>query len=86
VLRLDPLTAPRIVLRNAELFRRLVRGAFAQRRKTLRNSLLGAGWGPQLIDEACAAAGIDPRRRGETLTLAEFGRLANLLAEETDGE
>lgn len=86
VLRLDPLAEPRIALRDAELFRRVVRGAFAQRRKTLRNSLLGAGWRAEPIDRALAAAGIDPRRRGETLTLADFGRLANLLEEDANGE
>ena len=49
----------------------VVRSAFAQRRKTLRNTLKG------LLDaEAIEAAGIDPARRAETLTLDEFRRLA----------
>jgi len=82
VLCLEPLTEPRVDLRDEERFRQIVRGAFAQRRKTLRNSLLGSGWPPEQIDRAFAAADIDHRRRGETLTLDEFGRLANAL--ETD--
>jgi len=86
VLCLEPLTKPRIDLRDEERFRQLVRGAFAQRRKTLRNSLLGSGWQPEQIDPAFVQADIDPRRRGETLTLAEFGRLANILETNDTGE
>jgi len=80
VLRLDPLPAPRVPLDDEVLYRKLVRGAFAQRRKTLRNSLLGSGWQAEQVDPACREVDIDPRRRGETLTLAEFGHLANALA------
>ena len=86
VLILTPLTEPRIELHDAELFRQLVRGAFAQRRKTLRNSLLGAGWQAEQVDRAFAVADIDCRRRGETLTLEEFGRLANVLHTDASGE
>lgn len=86
VLSLTPLTEPRIELHDAELFRQLVRGAFAQRRKTLRNSLLGAGWQAEQIDRAFAVADIDCRRRGETLTLEEFGRLTNVFHTDATGE
>lgn len=60
----------------------VVRAAFGQRRKTLSNAL-AAGLGINKADaESCARrAGIDPRRRGETLTLEEFGRLAEELPE-----
>lgn len=85
VLRLTPLAGPRIRLHDAELFRHLVRGAFAQRRKTLRNSLLGSGWQAEQIDRAFARVDIDGRRRGETLTLEEFGRLANALQTNATG-
>jgi 16S rRNA (adenine1518-N6/adenine1519-N6)-dimethyltransferase len=51
---------------------KLVAQAFGQRRKTLRNTLKG------LLDaEAIEAAGIDPQRRAETLSLQEFAALAN---------
>ena len=62
---------------DARVFERVVRGVFLQRRKTMGNALapvadsLGRS-APQLL----AAAAIDPRRRPETLTLAEFARLA----------
>jgi 16S rRNA (adenine1518-N6/adenine1519-N6)-dimethyltransferase len=80
VLCFEPLGSPRLVLHDEALFRNLVKSAFAQRRKTLRNSLIGSGWQAGPLDQSFAAAGIDPGRRGETLTVEEFGRLANLLA------
>ena len=80
VLRLEPLAQPRLILQDEELFRKVVRGAFAQRRKTLRNSLLGSGWSAELLDQSFSETGIDPRRRGETLKIEEFGALANVLS------
>ncbi|MGW8313038.1 MAG: 16S rRNA (adenine(1518)-N(6)/adenine(1519)-N(6))-dimethyltransferase RsmA [Desulfuromonadales bacterium] len=80
VLRFDPLTEPRVLLHDEALYRKLVKSAFAQRRKTLRNSLLGSGWQGKQVELACQSADIDPGRRGETLTIEEFGQLANLLA------
>ena len=54
----------------------LVRQAFGQRRKTLRNALR------TLLDEdEISAAGIDPGMRAETLGLAEFAALANQVAD-----
>ncbi len=55
-------------------FRRVVRGAFGQRRKTLRNAL-GSALGREAALLALAAAGIDGERRAETLTFGEFGAL-----------
>ncbi len=61
-------------------FRRLVKAGFAQRRKTLANAL---GAARLAADEALAAAlgaaGIDARRRGETLTVAEWAALDRAL-------
>ena len=71
VVRLRPRPAPPFALPDPARFARIVANAFNQRRKTLRNSLRGQ------VDEAgFAAAGIDPIRRAETLTPADFGRLA----------
>ena len=59
---------------------RLAEAAFAQRRKTLRNSLIAAsGLGPARIDAALKATGTDGRRRAETLTPDEFVALATAL-------
>jgi 16S rRNA (adenine1518-N6/adenine1519-N6)-dimethyltransferase len=79
VLQFDPLPAPRFAIDDEQVYRRLVRGAFTQRRKTLRNSLLGSGWSAETVDRMLAVIGIDPKRRGETLTLREFADLSNSL-------
>jgi 16S rRNA (adenine1518-N6/adenine1519-N6)-dimethyltransferase len=63
-------------------FRRLVKAGFGQRRKTLRNALEAARLAPpERLEAALAAAGIDPRRRGETLSLAEWAALERGLGE-----
>ncbi len=82
VLRLDVLPSPRVRVRDEALFFAVVRAAFGQRRKMLRRAL-AAAWpsAAQRLPAACAHAGIDPRRRGETLTLADFAALAEALAE-----
>jgi len=70
---------PRVALQNEEVFRRVVKAAFAQRRKTLRNTLRAAGY--RDLDMVNARVGIDLQRRGETLSLEEFAALANMFAE-----
>jgi len=65
---LDFLPQPRAAVSDEQRFRALVKAAFSQRRKTLWNalrSLPGAR-------EALQRARIDPQRRGETLSVAEF--------------
>ena len=56
----------------------VVHAAFGQRRKTLRNALR-ASWDDAAVDAALGASGIDGGRRGETLDIADFGRLAAAL-------
>jgi 16S rRNA (adenine1518-N6/adenine1519-N6)-dimethyltransferase len=71
---------PREEVRDPARFRRLVKAGFAQRRKTLRNALEAARIAdPATMDAALAAAGVDPRRRGETLTVAEWAALDRAL-------
>jgi 16S rRNA (adenine1518-N6/adenine1519-N6)-dimethyltransferase len=65
---------------DAARFRKLVKAGFAQRRKTLGKALGAAGLAPpEALAGALAAAGIDPRRRGETLTLSEWAALERAL-------
>ncbi|MBE8954759.1 MAG: 16S rRNA (adenine(1518)-N(6)/adenine(1519)-N(6))-dimethyltransferase RsmA [Quinella sp. 2Q5] len=64
---------------DEEFFTRVVRSAFAQRRKTLANSLAGAGFSREKISAALTATGIDGSRRAETLSLAEFAELSTAL-------
>jgi 16S rRNA (adenine1518-N6/adenine1519-N6)-dimethyltransferase len=69
----DPLADP-------ARFRRLVKAGFAQRRKTLGNALrAGKIADSDVLGAALARAGIDPGRRGETLTVAEWAALDRAL-------
>jgi 16S rRNA (adenine1518-N6/adenine1519-N6)-dimethyltransferase len=72
---------PPFALQSPVLFERMVRSMFTQRRKTLANALgpFGAEIGT-LPAAALAAAGIDPRRRPETLEVIEIARLADTFA------
>ncbi len=59
------------------------RAAFGQRRKMLRSALQtvgGGGFSHEAVEAWCLAAKIDPRRRGESLSVAEFARLAEALS------
>jgi 16S rRNA (adenine1518-N6/adenine1519-N6)-dimethyltransferase len=60
-------------------FRKIVKAAFGQRRKTLSNALKGVAE-KDALREAFVAAAIDPARRGETLTVEEFAALERELA------
>ena len=74
VVRLLPRSVP--LAEETSTFRAVVRGAFQMRRKTLRNSLRVLG-DPERCSEAASSAGIDLGRRGETLSVEEFGKLAD---------
>ena len=76
VVVLTPLRPPRAV--ETDAFRAVVKAAFGQRRKTLRNA-----WSSVLpraeLAAVAAEAGIDLDRRGETLTVEDFARVAALV-------
>ena len=72
VVRLAPRPPGEAGINDPARFAAVVRAAFGQRRKTLRNSLSGL-----CAPEAFEAAGIDPGTRAERLSVAEFVRLAN---------
>lgn len=80
VLSFEPLAAPRVDPGDEKFFRKVVKAAFTQRRKTLKNSLLASGFSPDMVTSALLASDIDPRRRGETLSLDDFSRLSHALA------
>jgi len=67
---------------HEEFFRKVVRAAFAHRRKTLLNSLRGTfpSWNVQSILQAMECCAIDPQRRAETLGMDEFINLSQSLA------
>jgi 16S rRNA (adenine1518-N6/adenine1519-N6)-dimethyltransferase len=72
---------PIVALQDPALFERMVRSMFTQRRKTVANAL--GSFGEEIGRDsarALAAAGIDPRRRPETLEVIEIARLADTFA------
>ncbi|MBI2399886.1 MAG: 16S rRNA (adenine(1518)-N(6)/adenine(1519)-N(6))-dimethyltransferase [Deltaproteobacteria bacterium] len=73
------LEEPKIKMDDESYFRTVVRAAFGTRRKTLSNSLSALGLAKADTLAALQEAGVDPVRRGETLDLNEFARLAHAL-------
>ena len=81
VVRLVPRTAPPQTLVDEDAFFRVVRAAFAQRRKTLLNSLTAAYGDRERVRAALAACSLQENVRGERLGIPEFASLAASLAE-----
>jgi 16S rRNA (adenine1518-N6/adenine1519-N6)-dimethyltransferase len=80
VLKIELYEKPLVAADEVPLLRGLVRSAFGQRRKTLRNAL--SSWLNQdreAIAGFLRSQGIDPRRRGETLSVDEFIKLGHSL-------
>lgn len=77
VIRCTVRSEPPIQVASEKMFFRVVKAAFAQRRKTLANSLKAGGLDKDEIIQVLEQAGIDGRRRGEQLSLAEFAAIAN---------
>ncbi len=76
VVRVDIYPQPLIPTEKIDAFFRLAKAGFSQKRKTLRNALAGGmGWGKEKAGEILQAAGIDPQRRAQTLSIEEWGRL-----------
>lgn len=83
ILKLTRRPTPAVAVTDEQAFFRLTKAAFQLRRKTLWNNLLHAygkddatkAWLTKSLEEA----DIDPKRRGETLSLAEFSALSNAL-------
>ncbi len=83
VVRFEFLQKPRVEIEDESTFRKVVKASFGHRRKTLKNSLKSAAFlnvEEEEIERHLRKAGIDPRRRGETLTLREFAALSEALS------
>ncbi|MCX6362032.1 MAG: 16S rRNA (adenine(1518)-N(6)/adenine(1519)-N(6))-dimethyltransferase RsmA [Armatimonadetes bacterium] len=82
IVRLDMVAGGTETVCDAVLMEAVVRSAFGQRRKNLRNALNNAGLLPsrEALAEAAEAAGIDLMRRGETLSVREFASLTDAIA------
>lgn len=80
VIRLNVSKEPRIAVKDEKLFFKMVKSAFAQRRKTISNSVTsGLGFSKDDFKIACENAGISPTARAEALTLEELGKLSNAI-------
>jgi len=76
VLKLTPLKTPRTEVSNEKLYERVIRAAFSTRRKMIGNSLQSL-LSKEVATESLEQAGIDKKRRAETLTIEEFGALVD---------
>ncbi len=76
-MRLVPHTERPYTAKDPKMLERVVREAFNQRRKTLRNTLKGL-----MNSDAIEATGVEPGLRPEQLDIAAFVRLANALADQ----
>lgn len=79
VLHFTPLTQPRVDPIEPAFFTKVVKAAFTQRRKQIRNSLMAGGFSREQVDVGLASAEIDPSRRGESLDLPDFSNLTKAL-------
>ncbi len=80
IVRVDLFPEPVIPADGLDTFFKLARGAFSQKRKMLRNSLSSSLNRPsQVVAALLESAGIDPQRRAETLYLAEWRTLVDLV-------
>jgi 16S rRNA (adenine1518-N6/adenine1519-N6)-dimethyltransferase len=82
VVRVDLYAQPLIPTEQLSTFFRLAKAGFSQKRKMLRNSLVGGLSLPQeRVEALLQAAGIDSQRRAETLSIEEWRRLTEAYAQ-----
>ena len=79
VIRLDKLSQPRVNVNDEKLMFDIIRNSFNMRRKTLWNGVKFLGLPKESLENAFEKANIDPKRRGETLTLEEFASLSDAI-------
>lgn len=85
VVRLDIRKSAPVAVKDEKLFFRVVKASFGQRRKTLLNALHNSGFfkpDKERLAELLTSLGIDPNRRGETLSIEQFSELSNALYNE----
>ena len=73
----DVRKSPPVEILSEQKFFQIVRASFSQRRKTILNSLIAAGFDRVSAEKNFAEIGIDPTRRGETFSLDEFAKISN---------
>jgi 16S rRNA (adenine1518-N6/adenine1519-N6)-dimethyltransferase len=84
VVTLIPRPAPLVEVHDMTLFAKLIRTAFAQKRKTIRNALLSGSFASaDVLDRIFAAVGVDSGLRAEAISIVTFGELANAFGSNT---
>ncbi|KYH34148.1 ribosomal RNA small subunit methyltransferase A [Clostridium tepidiprofundi DSM 19306] len=81
VIKLNKLSKPKVSVKSEKLFFKVVKQSFSMRRKTLWNGMKNIGLNKEMLMEAFQKSDIDPKRRGETLTIQEFANLSNSIYE-----
>ena len=85
VIRLERYEEPPVKVKDEKLMFRIIRASFNQRRKTLQNGIANS---PELpyskaqVEKALEKMGLAANVRGESLTLAEFAKLSDIISEE----
>ena len=72
-------TEPLLKLSDYKHFRRTIKAAFSQRRKTLKNCLVSNGFSLEKVKEALKKLNLEENIRGEKLSIAQFGELSEFL-------
>lgn len=70
---------PLLQLNDYKHFRRTIKAAFSQRRKTLKNCLVGAGFDKEKVANAISKMELNENIRGEKLSIAQLGELSEQL-------
>lgn len=79
VLKIELYPQPMVPLEQQDAFFKLAHAGFGQKRKTLRNSLsAGLALAGSQVETLLLEAGIDPKRRAETLSISEWKRLTQI--------
>lgn len=84
VIRIRLFDEPPCSVEDTDMLFRVIKGAFAQRRKTLLNSMstVFAEWKKETLSALLERAGYSPKTRGETLGIADFAAIANVFTTE----
>ena len=84
VIRLNRYQEPPVKVKDEQLMFRLIRASFNQRRKTLQNGIANSGelsFAKEQIAKALESLGISANIRGESLSLAEYAALSDILTD-----
>lgn len=79
IVKLTVREKPLLYLTDYTHFRKVIKGAFSQRRKNIKNCLVSAGFDKEKVIEALKALSIDENIRGEKLSIEMFGKLSEEL-------